>query len=295
LPKMGFLFILFDPERERERNRISLTEILFLYSDELLKNHPNIVRYDRFWHIGPYIGFQIEYLPGGSLDNYLSMNSLYDRSLSREKDIVWNFFLDLLIGLCYIHKNRIVHLDIKPANIFLSLQNKSSIPTLKIGDFGISQKMGPECKGVKLKKGDGRYLAPELLEKDREIDDKVDVYSLGITIFEMASDLNADGALWEEVKKQAVVFERRVSPDMATILRRMLCPAEFRIRAAESLIVFDKLQSKAQELGITISCFENTVPGSSDEMCDVNDDSAELENTLNQKPYDGIKRQLKFT
>eukprot|EP01125_Pyxidicula_operculata_P002995 TRINITY_DN1302_c0_g1_i2.p1 TRINITY_DN1302_c0_g1~~TRINITY_DN1302_c0_g1_i2.p1 ORF type:complete len:240 (+),score=50.65 TRINITY_DN1302_c0_g1_i2:61-780(+) len=75
-------------------------------------NHFNLVKYYEFWKVPSVIYFKIEYCPGGSLEDYLIRNSLEGNPT--EKPELWNFFLDLALGLQYIHVNGYVHLDIKP-------------------------------------------------------------------------------------------------------------------------------------------------------------------------------------
>ena len=97
----------------------------------------------------------------------------------------------ILEGLAYIHSKHIIHRDLKPANVFLTDQNK-----VKIGDFGLATSeersisismelndcdlLGDKTKAV----GTGFYRAPEQL-KSQKYDEKVDIYSLGIIIFEL--------------------------------------------------------------------------------------------------------------
>lgn len=91
-----------------------------------------------------------------------------------------------LKGLVYLHANKIVHRDLKAANIMLN-----SSGDVKLADFGISAKMEKEpdrhSKYIKLDDciGSPYWMAPEvILEED--YDAKADIWSLGITVIEMA-------------------------------------------------------------------------------------------------------------
>eukprot|EP01083_Nonionella_stella_P108384 315234_1 len=136
-----------------------------------------------------------EYYPNGTLQQLIE--------LQEEKLNVFQT-LQLLIqinnGLLHIHSNDIVHLDLKPENIFIAKQNNGCI-CVKIGDFGISTLIkNRDQKTLKMCSGDPIYIAPEILDSlsnvhnicsdDVENIKKVDIFSLGIIMLEMMYDVN---------------------------------------------------------------------------------------------------------
>jgi len=98
-------------------------------------------------------------------------------------------------------------LDIKPSNILLSLRSGSSIPSLKIADFGLSRKLDSKSTYEGHKRGDGRYLAPELLDSNPVISTAADMFSLGVTIYEIAGDYTANDALWDGISSENISYE----------------------------------------------------------------------------------------
>ncbi len=97
----------------------------------------------------------------------------------------WDHFYSLALqaaaGLAHIHRQRIIHLDIKPANLGLIGGNP---PTLKILDFGLAQSVrGPLDRKIR---GTLAYTAPEVLLQD-SYDQRADLYSLGVTLFQLAT------------------------------------------------------------------------------------------------------------
>lgn len=87
--------------------------------------------------------------------------------------------LDLLDGLSYLHRHRICHLDIKPANIFL--KNEDHVPV--IIDFGAAillDDAGQRC-GISYSKG---YSPPEQL-RGCEVNETADIYALGATMYRL--------------------------------------------------------------------------------------------------------------
>jgi len=205
---------------------------------KLLRGHPNIIRYHTYWRFGPYICFLMEYQSSGSLERYVLENPLHDPVCHCEKEMVWYFLRDLLKGLAFMHQKNILHLDIKPANILISHRPGSTIPVLKIADFGLSRTL--DSKSTKI--GDGRYLAPELLETKPIISPAADIFSLGVTIYEIAGDYTSNDALWDHIINECISYDK-ISKELKEVLSLMLFkqPA-MRITASNCLLINDKLQ-----------------------------------------------------
>jgi serine/threonine protein kinase len=158
--------------------------------------HENVIGYYSSWIGVDDINETEEYEESDSfLKLYIQMelcDSTLDKYLSSRKHVEeftnTNFIDQICDGLEYLHNNNIVHRDIKPKNIFL---NENIV---KIGDFGLSRKI---IKGDRVlvsninnvytsNIGSLLYSAPELLEGGI-YNEKVDIYSLGIIIFELFS------------------------------------------------------------------------------------------------------------
>lgn len=89
---------------------------------------------------------------------------------------------DIVAGLVFLHSQLTVHLDLKPANIFITEQN-----VCKIGDFGCSLKLeDATSSSPQLCHQGGTYThrAPELLKGER-VTPKADIYSFAITLWQM--------------------------------------------------------------------------------------------------------------
>ena len=140
---------------------------------------------------------------GGAPVHYLVMEHLEGRSLRDELrgggggggggalPVARAIAIGLEVGraLAAAHEKGIVHRDIKPENIFLVAGAGEPRPAVKVLDFGVAKLMdghpfgGPLTQsGVTL--GTPTYMAPEQLD-DEDIDGRVDVYALGIVLFEM--------------------------------------------------------------------------------------------------------------
>ncbi|XP_074356793.1 mitogen-activated protein kinase kinase kinase NPK1-like [Apium graveolens] len=122
---------------------------------KLLKNlsHPNIVRYLGTTREDDSLNILLEFVPGGSFSSLLEKFGSFPESVLRM------YTKQLLPGLECLHKNGIMHRDIKGANIIFD--NKGCI---KLADFGASKKVVElaTMTGAKSMKGTPYWMAPEL-------------------------------------------------------------------------------------------------------------------------------------
>ncbi|XP_005012175.4 proto-oncogene serine/threonine-protein kinase mos [Anas platyrhynchos] len=102
------------------------------------------------------------------------------KALSMEEAV--GYACDIATGLAFLHAQGIVHLDLKPANVFITEQG-----VCKIGDFGCSQKLEDglsHSPHVSQHGGTYTHRAPELLKGER-VTAKADIYSFAITLWQM--------------------------------------------------------------------------------------------------------------
>ncbi|GAB1220360.1 hypothetical protein ENUP19_0052G0014 [Entamoeba nuttalli] len=119
------------------------------------------------------ICIQMEYCTGGDLSKIIKNKELHYSS-QEGKNKVMNYFKQIVMGVSAIHQHCIIHGDLKPGNI---LKEKD---TMKIGDFGLAR-TNTDYKSKIL--GTIGYAAPEIVTGN--YDNKIDIYSLGIILYEM--------------------------------------------------------------------------------------------------------------
>lgn len=153
-----------------------LTEIRILSSIE----SRHLVAYkEAFFNTkGNELYIVLEYMPGGDLAAKLTECS-QRRAFVNEK-VIWRFFLQLLIGLRALHRMKVIHRDIKCANIFLS----KDMETVKIGDLNIAKVTQEDVAQTTI--GTPSYFAPEVW-KGAKYSYKSDIFSLGCVLYEMAA------------------------------------------------------------------------------------------------------------
>ena len=94
------------------------------------------------------------------------------------ESLIWSYFIQICYALEYLHKNNIIHRDIKTCNILVSHNNY-----IKVGDFGVS-KILKKGKLASTVIGTPVYMSPEIINSNL-YDHKIDIWSLGCVLYEM--------------------------------------------------------------------------------------------------------------
>lgn len=185
-----------------------------------LLEHPNIARiYQAGETADGYPWFTMEYIEGVSIVEYYA---------TRELAEIVAGFRQVCEAVSYAHGKGVIHRDLKPSNV---LVNVGGEPT--VIDFGVAKAIDPDetpgmthFTGIGSSPGTPDYMAPEQKEKGSlEIDERVDVYSLGAILFELlagmpplgASSSRADGKGSAEIAKPSQLALRKVPEDLDTI------------------------------------------------------------------------------
>jgi serine/threonine protein kinase len=141
--------------------------------------HPNLVYVSDIIEENDSVAIVMEYVEGQTLHHLIQKN----RGQLNPQTCV-SIILRVLTGLNVAHQNRIVHRDIKPGNILLANTEAGVIPM--VCDFGIAKgetDHGLTTLGTKM--GTLHYMAPEQFQDAHSVDERADIYAIGITLFEM--------------------------------------------------------------------------------------------------------------
>ena len=135
-------------------------------------NHENIIRLYNVYETETEINIILEYASKGNLYNLILKNK---NGFSEFQ--AYQYFIQMLNAVYFLHQNAIIHRDIKPENILISENNK-----LKLCDFGWAKEVSVENRSTFC--GTFEYMAPEIVYSEK-YDFGVDIWSLGILLYEL--------------------------------------------------------------------------------------------------------------
>ncbi|XP_058236312.1 STE20-like serine/threonine-protein kinase isoform X2 [Hemibagrus wyckioides] len=187
-------------------------------------DHPNIVKLLDAFYFESKLWILIEFCAGGAVDAVMLE---LERPLTEPQiRVVCKQSLD---ALAYLHENKIIHRDLKAGNILFS-----SDGDVKLADFGVSAKNTRTLQRRDSFIGTPYWMAPEVVmcetSKDRPYDYKADIWSLGITLIELAQieppnhEMNPMRVLLKIAKSEppTLMQPSRWSPEFSDFLKKAL-------------------------------------------------------------------------
>ncbi|XP_072340337.1 wee1-like protein kinase 2 isoform X2 [Scyliorhinus torazame] len=216
------------------------TALREVYAHAVLGHHPHVVRYYSAWAEDDHMLIQNEYCNGASLADALMDNS-QEGILLAEGELK-EILLQVSMGLKYIHSSSLVHMDIKPSNIFIcqrvtpdatgcveedsDADEEGALATnvlYKIGDLGhVTSICNPQVE-----EGDSRFLANEVLQEDYSNLPKADIFALGLTMVLAAGveELPQNDLTWHYIRKGNLpTIPQQLSDDFFNLLELMVHP-----------------------------------------------------------------------
>jgi len=216
----------------RERSSKYIVAIKVLRKSQLLKagvehqlrreieiqshlRHRNILRMYGYFYDEKRIYLILEYSPGGELYKRLTSKGTFSEERSA------TYIRDLALALDYCHSKHVIHRDIKPENLLVGAHNE-----IKIADFGWSVHAPTSRRNTLC--GTLDYLPPEMVE-GRDHDEKVDVWSLGVLLYEFlygSPPFEAEGhtATYRRISRVDLHFPKnpKISDGAKDLIRRLL-------------------------------------------------------------------------
>lgn len=183
-------------------------------------DHANIVQViDYFQHDECYC-LLLAYVAGKSLHDLIQ-----EKGRLTEKQAL-GIFSDILQGLDCAHRHGIIHRDVKPSNVMIDRDGRA-----RLTDFGIAVRFGD----MRLTRSGGRwgtteYMSPEQIQTPETIDQRSDVYSAGVVLFEMLTgklpfDGQTEFAIEEQIVRAPRPNPRALNRDISEPLSRIVLRA----------------------------------------------------------------------
>jgi len=201
--------------------------------------------------LGPYI--VMELMRGRPLDDLISASGRVDPGLAVL------IMRQTLEGLDAAHRAGIIHRDLKPENIFLSEPTPGRL-LVKLVDFGISKFSSGESSGrtgVGVLMGTPEYMSPEQSEGAANVDERTDIWAMGLILFKALTGIDAFGG--PTIAATLVAVATREPPSLAELAPHV--PAELAAVIGRCIQKDPALRySSARELSDALAPFENLPP-----------------------------------
>ncbi|XP_073157959.1 wee1-like protein kinase [Henckelia pumila] len=183
--------------------------------------HENIVGYYSSWFENEQLYIQLELC-----EHSLSM--IKPSKLFTEGEVL-EAMHQVSKALMHIHENGIAHLDVKPDNIYV----KHGV--CKLGDFGCATLLD---RSLPVEEGDARYMPQEILNENYDHLDKVDIFSLGVSVYELVrgSALPESGPHFQNLREGKLPLLPGHSMQFQNLLKVMMDPDPTRRPSAKELV-----------------------------------------------------------
>ncbi|XP_033943400.1 serine/threonine-protein kinase PLK1 [Pseudochaenichthys georgianus] len=198
--------ILKQHQREKMTSEIAIHKSL---------NHANVVGFHGFFEDDDFVFVVLE------ICRRRSLLELHKRRKAVTEPEARYYMTQLLKGVHYLHKNRVIHRDLKLGNIFLNDDME-----LKIGDFGLATKIEFDGERKKTLCGTPNYIAPEVLCKKGH-SYEVDIWSLGCILYTLLVgkppfETSCLKETYNRIKKNNYTIPWHINPLASNLIKRML-------------------------------------------------------------------------
>lgn len=142
-------------------------------------DHPHIIKYHTSFFWDGELNIVLELADGGDLAKFIKCFRQHGKLVP--EPTIWRYFSQVCAALKHMHMKRIMHRDVKPANVFITSDGR-----VKLGDLGLGRFFNPSSVAANSLVGTPYYMSPERIQH-LEYDFRSDVWSAGCLLYEMAA------------------------------------------------------------------------------------------------------------
>ncbi|XP_028381046.2 sperm motility kinase 3A-like [Phyllostomus discolor] len=244
--------------------------------------HPNIMRLFEVRHTEDQYFLFVEHLSGGDLATYLQKHGACTEEEAR------TIFRQLVSALHHCHEKGFAHRDLKPENILLDADNN-----VKLADFGLSKEFW-KCKLTSFC-GTMWYVAPEILSSEPYDGQRVDIWSLGVVLYQLVTGkLPFEGGNFWEVQARVLtghfLLPHFLSEECQHLLQNIMTldPAQ---RPTLDAIIKDPWVNRGQKEGVKLysePLCGDIDPQISEQMKQLGYDQEDVRESVAHKTFDHI-------
>ncbi|KAK9727648.1 kinase that interacts with cdc31p [Basidiobolus ranarum] len=244
----------------------------------------NITKYHGSYLEGTKLWIIMDYAAGGSIRDFMEFSRIEEKYIAL-------IAKEVLMALSYLHKTGIIHRDIKAANILLTEEGR-----VQLCDFGVARQISLNSFKRYSFVGTPYWMAPEVIQQGSKYDFKADIWSFGITLFEIATgnppyaDQNPKRALYLIPRNKPIQLEGNFSSILKEFIRLCLANDPNDRPSADELMKtkFIKSASKypeeiLKELVVRLKAYKETTKSSEVERLEISDE--ELSSTADGSVY----------
>lgn len=214
--------------------------------------HPHIVTFRDLGRVGDHIFYTMDYLPGVTLEQVIE--SAPPVTTTEHLDWILGIMIQVTQALGHLHSRRFVHRDVKPSNILLCLPHlpEEELPPPEewirrksvravLTDFGLVKSREDDVPITRTALGTPHYMSPEQVEASPAVDERTDLYSLGVILYRACAGKLPFQRLSEVLSREPAVSLRAHNSEFPELL----------VEVAAGLLEYDPFRRPANAAELT--------------------------------------------